>query len=142
VGMAGALACGPPQPATPTPTPIPTSTSPDFKRLGAPITTPCVLHGGHAGGSGSEAGLEHASCRFDAECIAARGHAARGDGFVGVSCVDLSCACTWSYVDGGKDQRAAFTLDALTDQNGACKNLLVERCMAGMSLYRADAGAP
>ncbi len=104
------------------------------------VTTPCVLHAGDARGSRGPDGKEHASCSFNAECVAEPGETRPGDGFVTVACEDLECQCEWSAAGSGKTDHETFTLDALPRESATCRTLLLERCMKGMQLHDADAG--
>lgn len=63
-----------------------------------------------------------------------------GDGFVGVTCEETSCRCEWSAPTQDAPLRAPFTIEALPSDAGACRRLLVERCMIGMRLDSRDAG--
>jgi hypothetical protein len=104
------------------------------------VTGPCVLHSGNARVTTTKpAGVHHASCSFDAECIAKHGASTPGDGFVRVECADTACFCEWSTPRSDAPLRAPFTLDAVPDAPDACKLLLRDRCMRGMHDASIDA---
>lgn len=68
------------------------------------------------------------------------GKAAKGDGFVGVKCDELSCSCEWSSATDARVLRSAFSIAAPCTDGDTAKKLFLERCMHGLTIYKDDAG--
>jgi hypothetical protein len=76
---------------------------------------------------------KHGSCWYNAECVREPGNAKPGDGFVGVSCNEHRCTCTReTATPDHTHQEETFSIAELCTKAELAKELLVERCMAGM----------
>ncbi len=110
----------------------------------APISSPCVLHAGQAQKHtrrvrlpGGGVGLEsvHGSCSANAECIVKKAQETSGDGFVRLECSERACTCWLEPIASNTAPiTSTFELSAPCTTSSEAFNLIVERCMTGMTV--------
>jgi hypothetical protein len=116
-----------------------------------PISSPCVLHAAQGkrqtrevrlpgGAAGPEE--QHGSCSADAECIATNGQETPGDGFVYLTCNERTCTCLLEPLRSSRSRHITitftFALSAPCATSGLALDLIVERCMPGMTVLSHD----
>ncbi|MBN1608631.1 MAG: hypothetical protein JW940_18525 [Polyangiaceae bacterium] len=116
----------------------------------AHITSPCVLHAGEGtrhtrkirlpgGAAGPES--SSGSCSANAECLLDQVQATAGDGSVRLECSGRFCTCSAESISP-RDANSSFTFElaAPCTTSSQALDVIVERCMVGMTVVGREQG--